>query len=705
VVTGVAACRAEGELSWTVAVGAITLIACGMALSYRTRARPLSWLKPLLAAAAVVAFVWFFRQLTGQGIYDVSTVENPLAVLFVWVQVAHAFDVPARRDLAFSLAGSASLMAVAAAQAVDPSFGAYVLVWLGCGLTGLFSMWSSASDGGRLGTGAVAATLAAVAITATAALVVLPAPHVAGRIDFPANAGAGTELPVAGGLTGDGGRVTQLAKPGTSSGRTRVGGYLGFADTLDTALRGSLGDTVVLRVRAQRPSYWVAETFDTWDGDSWQTTRHAPQELSSGSPFVIPSAPAPGGTASDLQTFYVVQPSPDLVIHAEGAHNVWFPARDLFLSDGDTIISPIGLGPGAIYTVESEVGTPTAGELRAATPPDTDAARGASTRYLQLPHLYVRAEALAAQVTGRAPTTYDKVEALIAWLGAHTRYSTDIPALAPGQDTVDEFLFGNHTGFCEQISTSLAVMLRSIGVPAREAVGYVPGPYNPITDLYDVEAKDAHAWVQVWFPGYGWQSFDPTAEVPLANPSPGATVLSDTAGALRRVPWVPVGLAAGAMLLAAVAVRRYRRRPRTWAAHAASDIEAIGRRLRRPRRTAETLHEYLGAVGDLAGVEAGSTRRLADIIVASAYGRRSPDDDQHREVAESIRALRAGVRRARLRSHKRRTPDGGSPTVAGRRGPDDHARGELVGVGGPGNYASPPESASAKLAPDSSRGR
>ena len=92
-----------------------------------------------------------------------------------------------------------------------------------------------------------------------------------------------------------------------------------------------------------------------------------------------------------------------------------------------------------------------------------------------------------------------------------------------------EFLFGNRRGYCEQISTSLTVMLRTLGVPAREATGYVPGPYNPLTDLYEVQAKDAHAWVQVWFPGYGWQSFDPTADVPLANPSP-ANGLAHDAG-------------------------------------------------------------------------------------------------------------------------------------------------------------------------------
>src|ERR1700684_2479248 len=166
VVTGIAACRAEGELSWAVAATSMVLVSVGMYFSYRTRARPLRWLKPLLALAALAASFWFFRQLTGQELYDVSTVEDPLALLFVWIQVAHAFDVPARRDLAFSLAGSASLMAVAAAQAVDLGFGVYALVWIAFGLWGLVSMWGSASDGGRIRGRALLATVAAVAILA-----------------------------------------------------------------------------------------------------------------------------------------------------------------------------------------------------------------------------------------------------------------------------------------------------------------------------------------------------------------------------------------------------------------------------------------------------------------------------------------------------------------------------------------------------------
>jgi transglutaminase-like putative cysteine protease len=629
VVTGIAACRAENELSWKVAGGSIVLVVAGMILAYRTRERPLPWIKPVLAASAVLAFVWFFRQLTGQAIYNVNTVENPLAVLFVWVQVAHSFDVPARRDLAFSLAGSASLMAVAAAQAIDLAFGVYVVMWLTFGFVGLLAMWSSASHGGRMRVRALAGTLAAVLVAGTAVLVVLPAPHVAGRIDFPANAGPGSPLPVPGGLAGDG-QVAQLAKPGSPAGRTRVGGFLGFANRLNTALRGGLSDTVVMRVRADRPSYWIGETFDTWDGANWTETKHPSQRLSEDSPFVLPGPPVPPVAAlTDLQTFYIVQPSPNLVFHADTAHEVWFPSRDLYYSGDDSIVSPIGLGSGAIYTVQSYVNVPTPQELRTGPGPDIGPV-SVSARYTKVDSArYARARALAEHVTAGARTTYDKVQSLIAWIGKHTRYSTDIPPLAPGQDTVNEFLFGNHTGFCEQISTSLAVMLRSVGIPAREAVGYVPGPYNPITDLYDVEAKDAHAWVQVWFPGYGWQSFDPTAVVPLANPSPGSTLLHEATGVLGRLPWIPIGLVLATAVAVVLTVLARRRRPHTWAERTARDIESAGRRAGRRRRPDETLTEYAGALDEMAGDRSQTWRAMAAVVEADVYGGRhpAPEDD------------------------------------------------------------------------------
>ena len=247
--------------------------------------------------------------------------------------------------------------------------------------------------------------------------------------------------------------------------------------------------------------------------------------------------PAPPGGQGDLQTFYMAQSSPNLIFHADDVTEVWVPARNIYLSGHDTLVSPIALGPGAIYTVRSDVDTPTAAQLEAETGTPASTETPAQARQLE-----GRSAASPSLRPGEGPGREDHgLQADHRGQGpgprspgsAHTHYSTDIPPLPPGQDTVDEFLFGNRTGFCEQISTAMAVMLRSIGIPAREAVGYVPGSYNPITDLYEVQGKDAHAWVQVWFARYGWQSFDPTAVVPLANPSPGAT--------LSTMPAVPCG--------------------------------------------------------------------------------------------------------------------------------------------------------------------
>jgi transglutaminase-like putative cysteine protease len=648
VMVAIVACAAQNEISRTSAYAAVALVGVGMAFSYRTRTRPPMWVKGLVAAAAVLVLLWFFHQVSGRAVSDITTVENPLTVMFVWIQVVHSFHVPARRDLLFSLGGSAGLMAVGAAQAIDLHFGWYVLVWVGFSLWGLVELWSSASHGGRVSTVGLGSTVTALAVAAVAIFLVLPAPNVAVRINFLTQQGSGGSIAVPGALAGDGGKTSELSRPGSPTGPTRVGGYLGFANSLDTALRGSLGRTVVMRVRAERPSYWIGETFDRWDGQSWTTTGQASRRIDDGSPFFLP---VPGGNNldgdSDLQTFYITSSGPDLVFHAESAHEVWFPAGSLYYYDDGTIVSPIGLGRGAIYTVESEVSSPSPAQLRQESdgPPLSAADLG---RYTELPHPYPQVQALARSVTAGATTTYDRVQALIAWMGANTRYSTDIPPLPAGADTVNEFLFGNRVGFCEQISTSLAVMLRSLGIPAREAVGYVPGPYNPITDLYDVRAEDAHAWVQVWVPGHGWQSFDPTAAVPLANPAPGATALKSVARALSRIPAVPAGAVAVGVALAVAVVRWRRSRPATWADNLARRIERAGRRAGRARGAAETITEYGAALDTLSGEGTATWCRLAVAVQAAGYGGKLPSVETQRQMLASVRRIRIDRRRPRL---------------------------------------------------------
>jgi transglutaminase-like putative cysteine protease len=646
---GIAACASLGEIAWPTAIGAMVLVAVGMVFSHATRARPPWWVKLLVAVGAIAACFWFFHAVSSQT-QGIASVINPLTILLVSVLVVHSFHVPSRRDLLFTLGASAGLMAVAGALAIDLRFGLFVVAWACCSLWGLSEMWTSASGGGRMSVTGLVLVVLATSTAAAAVFLVLPAPVVSSRVSFIARAGSGGSVGVPGGLAGDSGSPAQLSRPGNPNSRIRVGGYLGFAASLNTALRGDLGTTLVMQVRAQRPSYWVGETFDTWQGQSWTESQPVPRRaLRQSSPFVLPVSfgDVPFGQ-SDLQTFYVANPTANLVFHAESANELWFPAGKVYVAGDGTIVSPLGLGSGSVYTVDSQVSTATPAQLRADDGPYTLPA-DLERQEVQLPHAYPRVLALAQKVTAGDTSTYDKVQSLIHWIGSHTRYSEDIPPLPAGADTVDEFLFGNRVGFCEQISTSLAVMLRSLDIPVREAVGYVPGGFNPITDLYQVHASDAHAWVQVWFPGYGWQDFDPTASVPPGPPSPGATALHDVGAALRQVPPVPVAVLLVAAGLTVVLVRWRRTRPPTWGARVARAMERAGRRAGLARRPSETLSEYAARLDAATGPSASTWRELAAAVSASAYGGPEPLRAAQRamvDVARQTRVPRHVVRAA-----------------------------------------------------------
>jgi hypothetical protein len=207
-------------------------------------------------------------------------------------------------------------------------------------------------------------------------------------------------------------------------------------------------------------------------------------------------------------------------------------------------------------------------------------------------------------------------------------------------------------------------MLRTLAIPAREAVGYVPGTYDPITDLYDIHANDAHAWVQVWFPYYGWQSFDPTAVVPLANPSPSRVLLHDVAVILERAPWVPVGIPLAALFGAAFGIRAYRRRPATWAQKVARKLERLGARARAPRRPGETLTELAQRLDVVCGDPSGTLTAVAKVAEEAAYGRHEPPEQVRPQLDETLRSVR--IRRFRTPAQ----PDTGALSQPAERAPD-----------------------------------
>ncbi len=227
---------------------------------------------------------------------------------------------------------------------------------------------------------------------------------------------------------------------------------------------------------------------------------------------------------------------------------------------------------------------------------------------------------------------YDKIGAIERWLTANVQYDLDAPVPPAGADAVDEFLFGSRRGFCEQISTALVVLLRSIGVPAREAAGYAAGQRDPVAGVWVVRGEDAHAWAEVWFPTTGWQAFDPTASVPLAGDSAGRASLGApivraigrAAGRVAPYAVVPVALAAVGWPLALWLARRRRsRRSPAWAAQ--RRFERACGRVGVVVGQADSNEALAARVADRAPPAAVAARSAGTAIDHAVFGAGDPD--------------------------------------------------------------------------------
>ena len=90
-------------------------------------------------------------------------------------------------------------------------------------------------------------------------------------------------------------------------------------------------------------------------------------------------------------------------------------------------------------------------------------------------------------------------------------YTLDVPAPPLDRDVADYFLFDLRRGYCDYFATAMVVLARSVGIPARLVTGYASGGYDVISAQFVVLEKDAHSWVEVYFPSYGWVEFEPTS--------------------------------------------------------------------------------------------------------------------------------------------------------------------------------------------------
>src|SRR6202795_3104746 len=165
------------------------------------------------------------------------------------------------------------------------------------------------------------------------------------------------------------------------------------------------------------------------------------------------------------------------------------------------------------YEAESQLPTIDSDELRLA----MNTAPGGMNDYLKLPPLDIRITNLAEEIAAPAPSNYDKATAVEQYLSTHFGYTLELPRSLP-QDPLANFLFERKKGHCEYFASSMAVMLRSLRIPSRIVTGFRGGEFNDLTGQYVVRASDAHSWVEAYFPGSGWISFDPTPAGNLGSP-------------------------------------------------------------------------------------------------------------------------------------------------------------------------------------------
>jgi TgpA N-terminal domain/Transglutaminase-like superfamily len=262
-------------------------------------------------------------------------------------------------------------------------------------------------------------------------------------------------------------------------------------------------------VRADEPAYWRMLSLDTFNGQVWSARDYTGSQgrVVSGN-AILTSVDTPGSHLLEQDIEIVELAEPWLPAAFEPAE-VRFDITEeggsaIHDEESEMLVRRIDTHPGYRYGVVSRISEPDPADLDSAF-----IARSLSgySDYLQLPeNLPPRIEELAREI-GTGPTAYRQVLAIQNYLRTFT-YDERAPR-GHGTNHILNFLEETQRGFCEQFAGTMAVLVRSLGYPARVAVGFLPGEQDE-SERWVVTTEHIHAWVEVLFPGYGWLAFEPT---------------------------------------------------------------------------------------------------------------------------------------------------------------------------------------------------
>ena len=294
--------------------------------------------------------------------------------------------------------------------------------------------------------------------------------------------------------------------------------YTGFSEELDTNYRGKLGDQVVLRVSSNNGTYLRGMGYDTFDGQTWRMSK--PKEVSDriaglGNIFdVATEVPSTAvRTRNITQEIFVEQDSPNIVVCPRIPYQMYFPSANLEIDTYMGVRSPVGVKKDMVYTVMARQPMFNYAQIRELPNIQPKVKANIEKRFhnfLQLPaNLDPRAIALAKKIGGEG-NNYAIAERLGNYLQNNFAYELDFAPSPASRDSVSDFLFHRKSGGCEQFASALAILCRSRHVPSMLVTGYPPGSYNPFTGLWEIKGSEAHSWVEIYMPKYGWVDLDPT---------------------------------------------------------------------------------------------------------------------------------------------------------------------------------------------------
>ena len=306
----------------------------------------------------------------------------------------------------------------------------------------------------------------------------------------------------------------------------------------DTGVLGgprSVGNTLVMDVQVAKELpygvYWQAIVYDTYLNGGWRAAENDVEELvhyPDDGPLNVPFSMS-RTVITQTVTNYLPNSS---FLYA--APEVISSDRQMLIDatldpNGQTLVTSLRsrfiLRQGDQYQVASRVSVADATSLQGDSVDYPDWVR---ERYLQVPDsITPETQALAEELTAGLTNPYDKAIAVRDYLRVSIDYNDQIAAPPDGAEPVHYVLFDLQEAYCTYYASAMAVMLRSQGVPARLVSGYALGEYDEPTQSYRVRAVNAHTWVEVYFPTYGWIHFEPTQSIPVAErPSSGTGDLS-----------------------------------------------------------------------------------------------------------------------------------------------------------------------------------